>query len=134
MISLIDFLTLVRKYKKVIAAAVVAIALLIGALYGKHRYNDQLTAQYNAGVTVTDTKWEGVMQKNKDEQAAFRANQQTKADELAEENARLKAENEALKQTNDKRQNAYAQSDEGKKQGLDAQAVAIYNESLGLRK
>ena len=134
MISLTDLFALAKRYKKVIAVAALAIALLIGALYVKHWYNDQLLAQYNAGVTVTDTKWEGVMQQNKDAQAKFKADQQAKADELAAENARLKAQNEALKQSNDKRQNNYAQSAEGKKQGLDDEAVAIYNESLGVRK
>ena len=134
MISLTDLFALAKRYKKVIAVAALAIALLIGALYVKHWYNDQLTAKYNAGVTDTDTKWTLVMQKNKDEQAAFKSLQQAKVDELAAENARLKAENTVLATASGKRQTAYAQSDEGKKQGLDDEAVEIYNESLGIQK
>lgn len=134
MIPLTEFFALVKNHKKVISAVVVAIALLVGALYVKSWYNDQLTAKYNAGVTDTDTKWTLVMQKNKDEQAAFKSLQQAKADELAAENARLRAENAVLATASGKRQTAYAQSEEGKKQGLDDEAVEIYNESLGIQK
>lgn len=134
MIPLNEFFALAKSHKKVISAVVVAIALLVGALYVKGWYNDQLTEKYNAGVTDTDTKWTLVMQKNKDEQAAFKSLQQAKVDELAAENARLKAENTVLATASGKRQTAYAQSDEGKKQGLDDEAVEIYNESLGIQK
>ena len=134
MIPLNEFFALAKSHKKVISAVVVAIALLVGALYVKGWYNDQLTEKYNAGVTDTDTKWTLVMQKNKDEQAAFKSLQQAKVDELAAENARLRAENSVLATASGKRQTSYAQSDEGKKQGLDDEAVEIYNESLGIQK
>lgn len=133
MISLTDLFALLKRYKKVIAAGIVALALLIGALYIKSWYDDNLTAKYNEGVADTDTKWSLVMQKNKDEQAAFKSQQQAKTDALAADNAKLKAENDLLSKVSGERQTAYAQSDEGKKQGLDDEAVEIYNESLGVK-
>lgn len=134
MISLTDLFALAKRYKKVIAVAALAIALLIGALYVKHWYNDQLTAQYNAGVTVTDTKWERVMQQNKDAQAKFKADQQALVEGLNTQLADALRERDLLKQDNDNKQNEYAQSDEGKKTGLDDAAVDIYNQSLGVKK
>lgn len=134
MISLTDLFALAKRYKKVIVVAALAIALLIGALYVKHWYNDQLTAQYNAGVTVTDTKWERVMQQNKDAQAKFKADQQALVEGLNTQLADALRERDLLKQDNDNKQNEYAQSDEGKKTGLDDAAVDIYNQSLGVKK
>ena len=134
MISLTDLFALAKRYRKFIAAGIVALALLIGALYIKSWYDDNLTAKYNAGVADTDAKWSLVMQKNKDEQAAFKSQQQAKTDALAADNAKLKAENDLLSKASGERQTAYAQSDEGKKQGLDDEAVEIYNESLGVKK
>lgn len=134
MISLTDLIALVKRYKKVFAAGILAIALVIGALWVHSWYEDQLTAQYNTGVQVTDTKWEGVMKQNKDAQDKFKAEQQALVDGLNADLAAARAENDSLKADNDNKQNTYAQSDDGKKTGLDDAAVDIYNQSLGIGK
>ncbi|QEQ94927.1 hypothetical protein pEaSNUABM56_00128 [Erwinia phage pEa_SNUABM_56] len=134
MISLTDLIALVKRYKKVFAAGILAIALVIGALWVHSWYEDQLTAQYNTGVQVTDTKWEGVMKQNKDAQDKFKAEQQALVDGLNADLAAARAENDSLKADNDNKQNTYAQSEDGKKTGLDDAAVDIYNQSLGIGK
>lgn len=134
MISLIDLIAVVKRYKKVFTAGILAIALVIGALWVHSWYEDQLTAQYNSGVQVTDTKWEGVMKKNKDAQDKFKADQQALVDGLNASLAAAREENDALRSDNDNKQNTYAQSEDGKKTGLDDTAVDIYNESLGIGK
>lgn len=134
MISLTDLIALVKRYKKVFAAGILAIALVIGALWVHSWYEDQLTAQYNTGVQVTDTKWEGVMKQNKDAQDKFKAEQKALVDGLNADLAAARAENDSLKADNDNKQNTYAQSDDGKKTGLDDAAVDIYNQSLGIGK
>lgn len=134
MITFEAFLLVVRKYKKIVVAGIFALALVIGALWVHSWYEDQLTAQYNSGVTVTDTKWEKVMQQNREGQAKFKADQQLLVDGLNAQLADALRDREILRQDNDNKQNAYAQSDEGKKTGLDDAAVDIYNQSLGVGK
>lgn len=134
MIELTTILALARKYKKAVLAGLVALALLAGAMYVKDWYNDQLTAQYNSGVTVTDTKWEKVMQENRLAQSAFKAKQQARTDELQQQLSEANARIADLEKSSGAKQDEYAKSDAGKKMGLDDKAVDIYNESLGIGK
>ncbi|QGZ16285.1 hypothetical protein Hena1_01350 [Erwinia phage Hena1] len=134
MITFEAFLIMVRKYKKIIVAGVFALTLVIGALWVHSWYEDQLTAQYNSGVTVTDTKWEKQMQNNKIAQAAFKADQQALTDKLQEQLAEANSRIADLEKSSGAKQDEYAKSDAGKKTGLDDKAVDIYNESLGIGK
>lgn len=118
---------------KLVLAAILAIALVSGAVYTKHWYKDQITASYNRGVKATDDKWIAKQQENKNANHDFKDNQQKASDELSKQLEEEKAKNAKLQSELDKKQDAYRNSENGKKKGLDNDFVDIYNESLGLK-
>lgn len=123
----------IRNNTKLVIAAILAIALFSGAVYTKHWYNDQITASYNRGVKDTDDKWTAKQRENKDANHDYKDNQQKSSDELSKQLEEEKAKNAKLQSELDKKQDAYRNSDNGKKKGLDNDFVDIYNESLGLK-
>ncbi|AGZ17550.1 Rz-like spanin [Escherichia phage 4MG] len=123
----------IRNNTKLVIAAILAIALFSGAVYTKHWYNDQITASYNRGVKDTDDKWTAKQQENKNANHDYKDNQQKSSDELSKQLEEEKAKNAKLQSELDKKQDAYRNSDNGKKKGLDNDFVDIYNESLGLK-
>ncbi|WZX10703.1 hypothetical protein [Enterobacter phage EC152] len=126
-------ISFIRNNTKLVVAAFLAIALLSGAVYTKHWYNDQITASYNRGVKDTDDKWVAKQQENKNANHDYKDNQQKASDELSKQLEEEKAKNAKLQSELDKKQTAYQNSDNGKKKGLDNDFVDIYNESLGLK-
>lgn len=126
-------ISFLRNNTKLVIAAILATALLSGAVYTKHWYNDQITASYNLGVKDTDTKWEKVVQKNKDDNKSFKDDQQARADDLARQLAEEKFKIDKLRTELEKKQNAYRNSENGKRLGLDNDFVDIYNQSLGVK-
>lgn len=126
-------LAFIKDNAKLVIALILAIALVSGAVYTKHWYNDQITASYNRGVKVTDDKWIAKQQENKNANHDYKDNQQRASDELSKQLEEEKAKNAKLQSELDRKQTAYQNSDNGKKKGLDNDFVDIYNESLGLK-
>lgn len=126
-------LAFIKDNAKLVIAAILAIALISGAVYTKHWYNDQITASYNLGVKATDDKWIAKQQENKNANHDYKDNQQKASDELGRQLEEERAKNAKLQSELDKKQSAYQNSDNGKKKGLDNDFVDIYNESLGLK-
>lgn len=123
----------IKNYSKILIAAILAIALISGAVYTKHWYNDQITASYNQGVKDTDQKWTIAQQKNKDANQDYKDKQQDSTDDLSRQLEEEKAKNALLQSALEKKQSDYQNSANGKKKGLDDAFVDIYNESLGLK-
>ncbi len=126
-------LAFIKDNAKLVIAAILAIALIGGAVYTKHWYNDQIEASYNRGVKATDNKWIANQQENKDANHDYKDNQQKASDELSKQLEEERAKNAKLQSELDKKQDAYRNSENGKKKGLDNDFVDIYNESLGLK-
>lgn len=126
-------LAFIKDNAKLVIAAILAIALISGAVYTKHWYNDQITASYNRGVKATDDKWIAKQQENKNANHEYKDDQQKASDELSKQLEEERAKNAKLQSELDKKQSAYQNSDNGKKKGLDNDFVDIYNESLGLK-
>lgn len=126
-------LAFIKDNAKLVIAAILAIALISGAVYTKHWYNDQITASYDRGVKATDDKWIAKQQENKNANHDYKDNQQKASDELSKQLEEERAKNAKLQSELDKKQSAYQNSDNGKKKGLDNDFVDIYNESLGLK-
>lgn len=126
-------LAFIKDNAKLVIAAILAIALISGAVYTKHWYDDQITQSYNLGVRDTDNKWKIVQQQNKDENQSYKDDQELASHALESKLAEEQAKNAELRSRLDDKQNAYSGSDAGKKQGLDNDFVDIYNESLGVR-
>lgn len=126
-------LAFIKDNAKLVIAAILAIALISGAVYTKHWYNDQITASYDRGVKATDDKWVAKQQENKNANHDYKDNQQKASDELSKQLEEERAKNAKLQSELDKKQSAYQNSDNGKKKGLDNDFVDIYNESLGLK-
>lgn len=126
-------LAFIKDNAKLVIAAILAIALISGAVYTKHWYNDQITASYDRGVKATDDKWIAKQQENKNANHEYKDDQQKASDELGRQLEEERAKNAKLQSELDKKQSAYQNSDNGKKKGLDNDFVDIYNESLGLK-
>ena len=126
-------LAFIKDNAKLVIAAILAIALIGVAVYTKHWYNDQIEASYNRGVKATDDKWVAKQQENKNANHDYKDNQQKASDELSKQLEEERAKNEKLQSELDKKQDAYRNSENGKKKGLDDDFVDIYNESLGLK-
>lgn len=126
-------LAFIKDNAKLVIAAILAIALISGAVYTKHWYNDQITASYNQGVKDTDQKWTIAQQKNKDANQDYKDKQQDSTDDLSRQLEEEKAKNALLQSALEKKQSDYQNSENGKKKGLDDAFVDIYNESLGLK-
>ncbi len=126
-------LAFIKDNAKLVIAAILAIALISGAVYTKHWYNDQITASYDRGVKATDDKWIAKQQENKNANHDYKDNQQKASDELSKQLEEERAKNAKLQSELDKKQFDYQNSDNGKKKGLDNDFVDIYNESLGLK-
>lgn len=126
-------LAFIKDNAKLVIAAILAIALISGAVYTKHWYNNQITASYDRGVKAADDKWIAKQQENKNANHDYKDNQQKASDELSKQLEEERAKNAKLQSELDKKQDAYRNSDNGKKKGLDNDFVDIYNESLGLK-
>lgn len=127
-----DFFKFLTTYKKAISVALLSIALVYGAFCVKSWYNDQLTASYNSGVTVTDNKWKTKMEENEAEQRDYKNAQQIYVSDLSRqlEEARAKLSNPDT--NGGTKQVIYLQKPESQVKGLDDDFVDIYNESLGV--
>lgn len=126
-------LAFIKDNANLVIAAILAIALISGAVYTKHWYDNQITASYDLGVKATDAKWIAKQQENKDANHDYKDNQQKASDELSKQLEEERAKNAKLQSELDKKQSAYQNSENGKKKGLDNDFVDIYNESLGLK-
>ena len=126
-------LAFIKDNAKLVIAAILVIALIGGAVYTNHWYNDQIEASYNRGVKAADDKWVAKQQENKNANHDYKDNQQKASDELSKQLEEERAKNAKLQSELDKKQYAYRNSENGKKKGLDNDFVDIYNESLGLK-
>jgi len=127
-------LAFVKKYKVLLLSILLVGLLIFGGMKVNSWYENQLSSQYTQGVKDADAKWTKAMVENDKTQEEFRKGQQAYADDLQKQLAEERLKNALLAEESGKSQEEYANSDNGKKTGLDDKAVEIYNQSLGVKR